>query len=248
MSVLPSERSLPSLTEENQYGGLGFTHGFIASLAVIVVSEIGDKTFFIAAIMSMKHSRLLVFAGAISALALMTVISVIFGYTANIIPRIYITYVSTLLFAIFGLKMLREGYHMAPNQGMEELEEVQSDLHKREEELEKEILIQDAEIGAKKKVRTYILVFKIMFQAFALTFFAELGDRSQISTIILAAREDVYGVILGGIVGHSLCTGLAVIGGRFIAQKISVRTVTIAGGIVFLLFAFSAIFLDLTNS
>jgi len=36
--------------------------------------------------------------------------------------------------------------------------------------------------------------------------------------------QDAYGVALGGILGHSLCTGLAVIGGRFIAQKISVRT------------------------
>ena len=28
-----------------------FFHGFVASLSVIVVSELGDKTFFIAAIM-----------------------------------------------------------------------------------------------------------------------------------------------------------------------------------------------------
>lgn len=36
--------------------------------------------------------------------------------------------------------------------------------------------------------------------------------------------QDVYGVSIGGVVGHSMCTGLAVIGGRIIAQKISVRT------------------------
>lgn len=54
---------------------LGFIHAFIASLSVIVVSELGDKTFFIAAIMAMKHPRLTVFIGAISALALMTLLS-----------------------------------------------------------------------------------------------------------------------------------------------------------------------------
>lgn len=32
---------------------MGFIHAFIASFSVIIVSEIGDKTFFIAAIMSM---------------------------------------------------------------------------------------------------------------------------------------------------------------------------------------------------
>ena len=41
-------------------GTFGFVHAFLASLSVIVVSEIGDKTFFIAAIMAMKHSRSIV--------------------------------------------------------------------------------------------------------------------------------------------------------------------------------------------
>jgi hypothetical protein len=36
--------------------------------------------------------------------------------------------------------------------------------------------------------------------------------------------QDVSGTILGGVIGHALCTGLAVMGGRFIAQKISIRT------------------------
>lgn len=54
---------------------LGFVHAFIASLSVIIVSELGDKTFFIAAIMAMRHPRITVFTGAISALALMTVLS-----------------------------------------------------------------------------------------------------------------------------------------------------------------------------
>lgn len=54
---------------------VGFIHAFVASFSVILVSEIGDKTFFIAAIMAMRHPRLTVFAGAISALAVMTILS-----------------------------------------------------------------------------------------------------------------------------------------------------------------------------
>lgn len=64
----------------------------------------------------------------------------------------------------------------------------------------------------------------LFLEAFTLTFLAEWGDRSQLTTIILAARENVYGVVLGGISGHALCTGIAVIGGKLIATRISVRT------------------------
>ena len=52
-----------------------FWHAFVAAVSVIIVSELGDKTWFIAAIMAMRHSRLTVFFGAMGALALMTVLS-----------------------------------------------------------------------------------------------------------------------------------------------------------------------------
>lgn len=41
-------------------GGHGFIEGFLKSWGVILASEIGDKTFFIAAIMAMRHARLTV--------------------------------------------------------------------------------------------------------------------------------------------------------------------------------------------
>lgn len=92
----------------------------------------------------------------------------------------------------------------------------------------------------------------------------------RISQPVFHVSQDPFGVAVGGTLGHCLCTGLAVIGGRMVAQKISVRTgellkkkkksymehahlpnknvslspslVTIIGGIVFLAFALSALF------
>lgn len=43
-------------TTQTPKTNLGFIHAFIASFSVIIVSEIGDKTFFIAAIMSMVRT------------------------------------------------------------------------------------------------------------------------------------------------------------------------------------------------
>lgn len=222
---------------------LGFVHAFIASFSVIIVSEIGDKTFFIAAIMSMKYPRLTVFGGAITALALMTILSAVFGMVfIQFIPPSITRWVSVGLFVVFGLKMLHEGWKMTSTDAAEEMEEVQADIRKREDELNKDTRSsQDAEAGGvRKKASPFTVLFKIFMQAFTMTFVAEWGDRSQITTIILAARENLWGVILGGIIGHSICTGLGVLGGRIIAQKISVRTVTIVGGVVFLIFAITS--------
>ncbi|KAG6463649.1 hypothetical protein O3G_MSEX013991 [Manduca sexta] len=84
--------------------------------------------------MAMKHARIIVFAGAISALVFMTILSAAFGSIATVIPRIYTYYASAALFAIFGIKMLRDGWKMDPNEGQEELEEVQSELKRREDQ------------------------------------------------------------------------------------------------------------------
>merc|ERR1712227_788758 len=80
----------------------------------------------------------------------------------------------------------------------------------------------------------------IFWQALTLTFIAEWGDRSQIATIALASAKDPLGVIVGGILGHCLCTGLACVGGKVIAGRIAERTVLIIGGILFLAFAVHA--------
>ncbi|KAI0558270.1 Gdt1 [Gracilaria domingensis] len=74
-------------------------------------------------------------------------------------------------------------------------------------------------------------------KSLTMTALAEWGDRSQIATIALAASKDIYGVILGGVLGHAICTGLAVVGGRLLASKISEKAVALTGGVLFVSFA-----------
>ena len=45
----------------------------------------------------------------------------------------------------------------------------------------------------------------------------------------LAASEDPFGVTLGGILGHLVCTGAAVLGGRHLATHIDEKTVGVSG-------------------
>ncbi|CAJ0941054.1 unnamed protein product, partial [Mesorhabditis belari] len=241
------EPSLESTTRKTKLD-ISFYHGFFASLSVIIVSELGDKTWFIAIIMSMKHSRLTVFSGAIAALALMTVLSACLGWITQLIPRAITYYISTLLFALFGLKMLHEGYHMRASNGTEGYDEAQEEVAKRELDMDSS-KFSDMESGSSKNNTSspwviFSFVSRIFLEAFTLTFLAEWGDRSQLTTIILAARENIPGVIIGGILGHAICTGIAVLGGKLVAQRISIRTVTLIGGVVFLIFALSALFIQ----
>lgn len=65
----------------------------------------------------------------------------------------------------------------------------------------------------------------------------------QIATIGLAAATDVVGVTLGGILGHGICTGAAVLGGRHLATYVSERAIGVLGGLLFLAFAAHAVWL-----
>ncbi|EKX43505.1 hypothetical protein GUITHDRAFT_73088 [Guillardia theta CCMP2712] len=223
----------------------GYADAFISSLMMIIVSELGDKTFFIAAIMAMKHSRWIVFSGAIAALALMTVLSSAFGYLLpNILPRAYTHYASIVLFIIFGARLLKEGLEMESGKVSEELEELERKQMSR-------LLVCDVALrffpdavdvdGNNQSNDNVSFTNGILWQSFILTFLAEWGDRSQIATIALAAHKDPWGVTIGGTLGHAICTGLAVLGGRMLASRISEKTVALSGGTLFLLFAIHGI-------
>nr|CAX82716.1 Transmembrane protein 165 [Schistosoma japonicum] len=222
-----------------------FFSGFSSSLYVIIISELGDKTFFIAAIMSMQHPRALVYCGAMFALITMTMLSALLGYATTIVPRFVTLYLSGVLFLIFGIKMLYEAYTMSSSSAKDEFDEVHMQITQSKSG--------DIETGTsvpetpRSLISKPILIIKkiltpIFVEAFVLTFLAEWGDRSQITTIVLAATKSALGVIVGGVLGHALCTGLAVLMGRFVAQRIPVQWITFIGGVTFIIFAFSVFF------
>merc|ERR1719378_1212428 len=65
----------------------------------------------------------------------MHVMSALFGALAlKIVPKVYTFYISSFLFAVFGIKMLKEGWNMSAADTQEEMEEVQEELRKKESE------------------------------------------------------------------------------------------------------------------
>jgi putative Ca2+/H+ antiporter (TMEM165/GDT1 family) len=93
----------------------------------------------------------------------------------------------------------------------------------------------EGEIGLAKSPTVNSLP-EVFFKALSLTFLAEWGDRSQMSTIALAAVEDMLSVVVGAVVGHALCTSLAVLGGRMLAEHVDERIIHLTGGSLFITF------------
>ncbi|KAK3033666.1 hypothetical protein RJ639_034545 [Escallonia herrerae] len=129
-----------------------------------VLSEIGDKTFFAAAVMC--------------------ILSALLGWAApNLISRKWTHHITTILFLGFGIWSLWDAFNEGES---EELAEVEAKLAD----------------NSKKQKRPFLtqLFSPIFLKAFSITFFGEWGDKSQLATIGLAADENPFGVVLGGII------------------------------------------------
>ncbi|KAF9677325.1 hypothetical protein SADUNF_Sadunf08G0096100 [Salix dunnii] len=206
--------------------------GFTKSLAMTVLSEIGDKTFFAAAILAMRHPRRLVLSGCLVALIVMTIISAVVGWAA---PNLLYSALFSWHDSLFSLEFISN----LSNREAEELAEVEAKL-----DADWKANTGMAKAGGKdnddmkKQRRKFLSQFfsPIFLKAFSITFFGEWGDKSQIATIGLAADENPFGVVIGGIVGQALCTTAAVIGGKSLASQISEKIVALSGGVLFIVF------------
>ncbi len=242
---------------------------------MILFSEVGDKTFLIAALMAMKHDRLLVFSAAFSALMVMTVLSAVLGHAVpTLLPKRFTNFLAAALFLVFGARLLKEGLDMSPDEGVgAEMKEVELELEEKELLARKQgrrrssISPYALEMGlggggrsSARKSRSgsrlpspprspssspdrspspqrsavmgfvtglhnllSLLLSPAWVQTFVMTFLGEWGDRSQIATIAMAAGQDYWWVTGGAVSGHCVCTGVAVLGGRAIAGRVSMR-------------------------
>lgn len=191
--------------------------GFLMSFLMILLTEIGDKTFFMTAIFVREYSRSAVAIGSSLALILMTVLSTTFGVVMyKYIPRLYMLYISATMFIWFSVSFFREYLKQSDDEMVE--------LH-------------DLEKGS-GEANNHIRFYRDgMIRSFSAVFIAEWGDRSQISTITLASTYNLYGVVIGASLGHVICTLLAASIGHLLIAKISPKTIEVMAGILFSLFA-----------
>ena len=205
--------------------------GFFAAFSLIFASEVGDKTFFIAALLAMRFGKFISLVGSVAALSLMTIISVSIGYAVKSVPSVIKSsevlgqWAGAALLVYFGIRTLRDALGQEGESG-EELGEARESV----EEAEKE-----GSITGESPLATFAEVATLIFVA-------EWGDRSMLATIALGAAQSPLGVAGGAIMGHLVATIIAVWGGAMLSNHISEKTVGIIGGVLFLVFAAATIF------
>ena len=209
----PSPTLAPAMASNDPASDEGPIHALLSSFIMIIFSEIGDKTFLIAAILAMKHPRMIVFAGAFGSLVVMSILSAMMGrLLPALLPKSLTELAAALLFFVFGWKMLLEGREMRLGN-----QKLQEEMKEAQEEIEEDDVFIDGtngipleameeggrtrhhrskSLGGSTKslaegCRNFFSFFlgPVFVQAFILTFLGEWGDRSQISTIALGAAH-----------------------------------------------------------
>ncbi|XP_052153776.1 GDT1-like protein 1, chloroplastic [Oryza glaberrima] len=223
-------------------GDLGdISTGFASAFLLIFFSELGDRTFFIAALLAARNSGAIIFLGTFGALAVMTIISVVLGrafhYVDGIIPFSFggtdfpvDDFLAACLLVYYGVTTL--------------LDAASGDEEKMNEEQE------EAELAVSKFLGNgagIISAASTIASTFVLVFIAEWGDKSFFSTIALAAASSPLGVIAGSLAGHAVATLIAVLGGSLLGTFLSEKIVAYIGGSLFLAFA-AVTLVEIVNS
>ena len=109
-------------SSSNFFGKFAET-GFYQAFSLVFLSEIGDKTFFIAGLLAMKTSRFVSYVGSMGALIAMTAISVVIGQAFHAVPAglgkgiALDDLAAVAAFTFFGLKTLKDALEINDQEG-----------------------------------------------------------------------------------------------------------------------------------
>lgn len=233
--------ALQPSTEEQKREKL--IEGLGTSFGLVLLSEIGDKTFLFIAVYAtrMAWPRLML----ISCIAMFTmhVSGVLVGGTfQRFVPALYLKIVSSVMFLVFGISFIKEAYYEEDDE--ENLDgkykEVENEVRTNEKQELKEKDGKKTDDGRCDVHEKVGLIASILMnhavRVILMIITEEIGDRSQITAIALAATYDFWIITLGGILGHFVAVCIAITLGKVIAHYLNEKMMNYVGGLCFLSF------------
>jgi putative Ca2+/H+ antiporter (TMEM165/GDT1 family) len=183
------------------------------AFGAIFVVELPDKTFIATLVMSTKMRPLFVWIGVGLAFLVQTAVAVGIGKAASFLPEQLIHTVAALMFVIGAIILFRAARTADADEGA-----------------------QEDEYAAKADSGAHGL--KVVVTSFLVLFAAEWGDLSQLLTISLVAKyDDPASVFLGAWGALLAVSGLAVIVGRLLLQRVRLSVLHYVGAAVCVLMA-----------
>ena len=178
------------------------------AFGAIFVVELPDKTFIATLVMSTKMRPLFVWIGVALAFLVQTGVAVGIGKAASFLPEQLIHTVAALMFVIGAIILFRAARTADADEGA-----------------------QEDEYAAKSDSAAH--GFKVVVTSFLVLFAAEWGDLSQLLTISLVAKyDDPVSVFLGAWGALLAVSGLAVIVGRLLLQRVRLSVLHYVGAAV----------------
>ncbi|MEU0315164.1 TMEM165/GDT1 family protein [Nocardioides sp. NPDC006273] len=178
------------------------------AFAAIFVVELPDKTFLATLVLSTKYRPFFVWLGVGAAFAIQTLIAVVIGGVATLLPTDLIQIIAALLFFGGSILLFIEGrrhHGTATEEDGSEFADKAKDVR-----------------GFRQVVASFMVLFA-----------AEWGDLSQLLSVSLAARYDEpVSVFIGSWAALLTVSGLAVLLGRTLLRFIKLHVLHYAGAVV----------------
>jgi putative Ca2+/H+ antiporter (TMEM165/GDT1 family) len=164
----------------------------------------------------------------------MNLIAILAGYTVILfVPREVIDWIGFFCFLFFGLYWVYEGMKMESKSVKEEYEEEMQETEANYN------LVNDQENNNQKST------WKLCFELFAFLCISEFGDKSEISTVTIAAVYNLYAVLMGTMIAYFFAIAIAAFLGHYVGQYLTEKMMSIIGGLLFVGFAIQILVIKL---
>ena len=240
------------------------------SFSFVFITDLTDKSLFLIIILSQKLPSLVLYIVSLSSLLSMNLLSILIGcYIPQVISGIYMQIMACILFFSFGVISIHESTKKEFNikdlitQTRKELnlQEDNNDYVLMNEDYETNYVstgslrhssntslhvknnsnLKDDDIASNSTHNNNEINIGLIFLLAFMLCLSDIGDKSQITVITMAAIYDLYGVLIGSSLALICTVTLAVLFGNWICEKISPKVLLFIGGILFLIFGFEVL-------
>jgi len=185
----------------------------ITAFVLVAPVELPDKTMFATLVLASRFRPLPVLTGVGAAFAVQSAIAVAAGSLLSLLPREWVASGVAVLFAVGAVLLWRSAGEADADAGA-------------------------GDEGARGAEHKDWPAWRIALASFGITFLAEWGDLSQLTTAALAARYDApLSVFVGAFAALLLIASLAVFVGAKVVSRLPVRLVRRTAAILFAAFA-----------